>query len=127
MKRPILIILSVALAFVLVGSLLMNIFGLQVGRTYSTINYALPGYGGGGASDVLFAPPAPEELASAPIQPLSDQAQTSLITQSQECMGIQNAEPAIVVADPQTRMSGIEALAKGMGGFVVSSNLYTPY
>lgn len=127
MKRPILIILSVALAFVLVGSLLMNIFGLQVGRTYSTINYALPGYGGGGASDVLFAPPAPEELASAPIQPLSDQAQTSLITQSQERMVIQNADLAIVVADPKTRMSEIEALAKEMGGFVVSSNLYTTY
>ena len=61
MKRPVLIILSVVVAFVLVGSLLMNLFGPRIGQTYSEISYALPGSGGGGV---------PEEFASAPIQPL---------------------------------------------------------
>ena len=46
-------------------------------------------------------------------------------SQTQERMVIQNADLAIVVADPKTRMSEIADMAKAMGGFVVSSNLYT--
>lgn len=42
-------------------------------------------------------------------------------------MVIQNADLAIVVADPQARMSEIAAMAVAMGGHVVSSSLYTTY
>lgn len=129
MKRPVLIILSVVVAFVLVGSLLMNLFGLRVGQTFSYISNELPGYGGGAPE---FAIPQ-ESFTSAPI-PASDQVSVQMEGMDpskaqalQERMVIQNADLAIVVADPKMRMSEIEALAKEMGGFVVSSNLYTTY
>lgn len=124
MKRPILIILSAALAFVLVGSLLVNIFSPQVGRTFSNISYELPGYGEGAAPDA-FAPASPARFISTPLALSSDKAQNSSTTQSQERMVIQNVDLAIVVADPKTRMSEIADMAKAIGGFVVSSNLYT--
>lgn len=123
MKRPILIILSVVVAFVLVGSLLMNLFSPRIGSTFSVINSDLPGgYGGG-------APAEPEFYASAPV-PASDEAKVlmeGMDVQTQERMVIQNADLAIVVADPKTRMSEIAAMAEEMGGFVVSSNIYTTY
>lgn len=123
MKRPILIILSVVVAFVLVGSLLMNMFSPRIGSTFSVINSDLPGgYGGG-------APAEPEFYASAPV-PASDEAKVlmeGMDVQTQERMVIQNADLAIVVADPKTRMSEIAAMAEEMGGFVVSSNIYTTY
>ncbi|MBK8824508.1 MAG: DUF4349 domain-containing protein [Anaerolineales bacterium] len=40
---------------------------------------------------------------------------------------IQNADIAIVVTDVETSMREIEVMAKQMGGFVVSSNLYQSY
>ncbi|MBM3151835.1 MAG: DUF4349 domain-containing protein [Chloroflexi bacterium] len=46
---------------------------------------------------------------------------------SQERLVIMNANLTIVVADPETKMNDIAALAEGMGGFVVSSNLYQTY
>lgn len=128
MKRPLLIILSVVVAFVLVGSLLMNMFSPRIGSTFSVINSSLPGgYGGG-------APAEPEYYASAPVVPASDQVKVMMEGMDspspqvqQERMVIQNADLAIVVADPKTRMSEIAALAEEMGGFVVSSNIYTTY
>ncbi|MCC6300659.1 MAG: DUF4349 domain-containing protein [Anaerolineales bacterium] len=124
MKRPILIIVSVVVAFVLVGSLGLNFFSLSVGRTFNSVSSGLPGYGGGGAPDyALFeeaSAPATTPI-NAPLQLEIDQ----LAVQTQERMVIQNADLAIVVADPKTRLSEIAAIAKEMGGFVVSSNLYT--
>lgn len=123
MKRPLLIIVSVVVAFVLVGSLLMNMFSPRIGSTFSVINSDLPGgYGGG-------APAEPEFYSSAPV-PVSEEAKVlmdGMDVQTQERMVIQNADLAIVVADPKTRMSEIAALAEEMGGFVVSSNIYTTY
>lgn len=124
MKRPILIILSVVVAFVLVGSLLMNMFSPRIGQTFSSVSYELPGYGGGGP-----ATEAPSQVlydAAAPL-PASEEVYRSTTVQTQERMVIQNADLAIVVADPKTRMSEIAAMAEEMGGFVVSSNIYTTY
>lgn len=45
----------------------------------------------------------------------------------QERLVIQNADVTIVIADPQAKMASISAMAKEMGGFVVSSNLYQNY
>lgn len=127
MKRPILIILSVVVVFVLLGSALMSLFSPRIGNTFSTISSELPGgYGGG-------APAEPEFYASAPL-PASDQVKVMMegidspsAQVQQERMVIQNADLAIVVADPKTRMSEIAAMAEEMGGFVVSSNIYTTY
>jgi len=119
MKRPMMIILSVIVAFVLLGTVTLRLLGPKVGYTYSAISSELPGYGGGGApvsdSSVFITeaslPVSEEVYRSAPLQ--------------QERMIIQNVDLAIVVTDPKTRMSEIADMAKAMGGFVVSSNLYT--
>jgi hypothetical protein len=42
-------------------------------------------------------------------------------------MVIQTADLAIVVTDPQARMTEISKMASDMGGYVVSSNLYQSY
>lgn len=127
MKRPILIILSVVVAFVFVGSLLMNLFSPQIGQTFSSVSYELPGYGGGGAPEYVVPPgAAPAYDAAAPL-PASEEVYRNTTVQSQERMVIQNADLAIVVADPKTRMSEIAAMVNAMGGFVVSSNIYTTY
>ena len=127
MKRPMIIILSVIAVFVLLGTATMRLLGPKIGNTFSVINSELPGgYGGGGPE---FAAPQ-ESFASAPIMP-EDQVKIMMAdfdssnSQTQERMVIQNADLAIVVADPKTRMSEIADMAKAMGGFVVSSNLYT--
>lgn len=118
MKRPILIILSVVVAFVLVGSLLMNLFSFGLAR--QSVAYA-PGFGGGGA------PVEPAYYDSAAPMPASEETFKNTTAQAQERMVIQNADLAIVVTDPKTRMSEIAAMAEEMGGFVVSSNIYTTY
>ena len=72
--------------------------------------------------------PANEAMA-----PMADGSRSTTVktdfssTQLQERLVIQNADLSIVVADPQTKMSAISAMAKELGGFVVSSNMYQTY
>jgi hypothetical protein len=47
--------------------------------------------------------------------------------QSVERMVIQNANLTLTVADPQTSLTEIDNLAKSLGGYVVSTNLYETY
>lgn len=126
MKRPILIILSVIIVFVLLGTAMMSLFGPAYGTTFYSVSNELPGYGGGGAPEVYM-----QSDASAPMQPASEEVYKSVVAsqdvQTQERMVIQNADLAIVVADPKARLEEIAALANEMGGFVVSSNVYTTY
>ena len=123
MKRPIIIIVSVIVVFVLLGASMLSLFSPRIGNTFSEISNDLPGgYGGGGAP----AEPAFYD-AAAPL-PVSEELTTTKIdTQTQERLVIKNADLAIVVADPETRMKEISDLAVEMGGFVVSSNLYQSY
>jgi hypothetical protein len=123
MKRPLLIILSVVVVFVLLGTAAISLFSsYQMGAP----SVALPGYGGGGAPDVYLAEPTFRLDASAPL-PASEEVKNALDVQQQERMVIQNADLAIVVADPKARMQEIAAMTAEMGGFVVSSNLYTTF
>jgi hypothetical protein len=75
-------------------------------------------------------PPMP---ASEAMAPMADGSRSTTVktdfssTQLQERLVIQNADLSIVVADPQTKMSAISAMAKELGGFVVSSNMYQTY
>jgi flagellar basal body-associated protein FliL len=131
MKRPIFIILSVVAVFVLLGTATMTMFGPRVGNTFSAIGNELPGgYGGGGGAPEYAVPQ--ESYASAPIA-ANDQVKINMEgmdtanVQTQERMVIQNADLSIVVADPKARMTEIANMANEMGGFVVSSNLYTSY
>lgn len=69
MKRPILIIVSVVVAFVLIGTALMTLFGPYVGTTYNSVSNELPGYGGGAPESVVVQ----ETINSAPVS-MRDQA-----------------------------------------------------
>jgi hypothetical protein len=129
MKRPLLIILSVIVVFVLLGAAMMSLFSPRVGSSFSVISNELPG-SGGGAPEFGYAPAEAPLLSSDAIAPLpaSEEVRNSVVTQAQqERLVIQNADLAIVVADPATRMQEIADMAAEMGGFVVSSNVYTTF
>jgi hypothetical protein len=86
--------------------------------------------GGGGAPQdsyaVAPAAPAPitsEGAAKNLVADSSGGAQATTV----ERLVIQNVDMSIVVSDPKTKMDEIAKLAKGMGGYVVSSNLYQSY
>jgi uncharacterized protein DUF4349 len=82
------------------------------------------GYGGGAPETAAQAP-----AVEAPV-PASDGARNAVDSSSttgqvaQERLVIENADLTIVIKDPKARMKEISDLAKEMGGFVVSSNLY---
>jgi len=121
MKRPI-IIVSVVVVFVLLGASMLSFFSLSAQRSVAFE----PGYGGGAAPEVGFAPAEPAFLdASAPL-PASEEVKNSFV-QGQERLVIENADLAIVVKDPKARMNRINDLTKELGGFVVSSNLYQSF
>ena len=129
MKRTLFIILSVVAVFLLIGITFVRLTTPRVGQTFSTISNALPGaepsFGMGGGA----APAAQAPALEAPA-PASDAARNAVDTYSttgqvaQERLVIENADLSIVIKDPKTRMKEISDLAKEMGGFVVSSNMY---
>ena len=122
MKRPMIIILSVVAVFAVLGTAVVSLLRPAYGETFSTVSQSLDGgYGGGGAP----AEPALYD-ASAPF-PASEEVKNTVVAQGQERLVIKNADLAIVVKDPATRMKEISDLAVEMGGFVVSSNLYQSY
>lgn len=131
MKRPILIIISVVVVFVLLGVVATSMMQFSGGAAPSAVNPSF-GYGGGGAPEMGVAEPAMEEAPAVDFFG-SDAAKTGDIAnsasqvQTQERMVIENADMAIVVTDPKARMAEISQLASEMGGFVVSSNLYQSY
>ncbi len=135
MKRPIIIIISVVVVFLLLGTLATSLF--QFGGAAATqapfISDRGLGYGGGGAPEVGMVAPAAEQPAPAidfygtDMTKTGDIANSASQVQTQERMVIENADMAIVVRDPKTRMAEISKLASEMGGFVVSSNLYQSY
>lgn len=128
MKRTLFIILSVVVVFLIIGISFTWLLGPKMGNTFSTITMELPGGYGGGAPEAAEAPPMPaadgyaaDESARSSVS--NDAAQP----QTQERLVIENADLAIVVKDPKARMAEIGDMAKEMGGFVVSSNLYQSY
>ena len=75
---------------------------------------------------------APMPAAQEAMAPSTDSSRNTVKTdfsntQLQERLVIQNADLSIVVADPQAKMTAISAMAKELGGFVVSSNMYQSY
>ena len=57
------------------------------------------------------------------VQPNAPAAQNQAASPAQDRIVIQNADLSIVVKDPQAKMLEIGALARRLGGFVVSSNM----
>jgi len=132
MKRVLLIILAVVAVVAILG---LSFVGLasRNSQNRSLDSYGVPviGMGGGGGAPATEAPaaleaPAPEMAYDAAgnavksVEPNSGPSQAA----QQERKIIQTADMAIVVKDPQTRMSEIGKMARDMGGYVVSSNLY---
>jgi hypothetical protein len=124
MKRPIIIIISVVVLFVLLGTVATSMFSFGAPTSVENRNF---GFGGGGGA------PAMEEPAPAPDFDAFDEAVksgeslTGSAQQAQERLVIENADLAIVVRDPKARMTEISRLASDMGGYVVSSNLYQSF
>ena len=84
-------------------------------------------YDAGGGADGVYAeermtrPEAPPP--SAPMEaPLSES--DSALPDAQERLVIQNADLAVVVADPKAKMTQITQLAESLGGYVVSTYMY---
>ncbi|HLO29256.1 MAG TPA: DUF4349 domain-containing protein [Anaerolineales bacterium] len=138
MKRTLFIILAVVAVFLIIGVTLAQLASPKIGRTFSTISNGLPGgpsFGYGGGAPEVGSAPAQAPAAQPPALDVygtdaSRQAvENSSAVAAQERLVIENADLAIVVKDPRTRMKDISNLAKELGGFVVSSNLsqsYTP-
>lgn len=91
------------------------------------------GMGGGAAPAVpqeSFAevPPMPAPTYGAPSSDMAKNAGGAGVeATSVERLVIQNSDMSVVVADPKAQMDKIAKMAKDMGGFVVSSNLYQSY
>ncbi len=136
MKRVLLIILAVVGIVAVIG---LSFAGLasrnSQNRSLTSNGMSAIGMGGGGGGAPAMPAPSIAEAPAAPVpeaaydaagnttksavSPSSDQA-----AQAQDRMVIQTADLAIVVNDPQTRMTEISKMAQDMGGYVVSSNLY---
>jgi uncharacterized protein DUF4349 len=124
MRRPIIIILSVIGIFLLLGTSIMYVFGPRTATTFSNVSRDLGGFGGG--APAATAAPAAVEAPALPDSFAYDQSQEAAnrVAQVQERLVVENADLAIVVKDPKARMQEINDLAKELGGYVVSSNLY---
>ncbi len=91
--------------------------------------YYAPGYGGGAPTYPMEAPAMPAATASA----YDGARQTDALgggnvaAASVERLVIQNASLSVVVADPETKVKAVEAMAEEMGGYVVSTNIYQTY
>jgi hypothetical protein len=130
MKRVLLIILAVVAVVAILG---ISFAGLQSrsSQNRSLDSYGVPaiGMGGGGAAatqaPAAMEPPAPAMAYDAAGNTVkSAESGTSSGQAAQERMVIQTADLAVVVHDPQARMTEIGKMAQDMGGYVVSSNLY---
>lgn len=83
-----------------------------------SIDSGLPGIGGGAQPEApVMAPSMPEVAENYAPQPAAPGMS------AQERIVIQNFDLTIVVKDPRAKMTEIGALAKRLGGFVVSSNM----
>jgi hypothetical protein len=132
MKRPIIIIISVVVVFLLLGTVVTSMFQMR-GGVASDGSYLLSdrnfGYGGGGAPEPAAEQPpqAADDFYGSDVTTSEEMDNSAAQVQTQERMVIENADLAIVVTDPKTRMAEISKLASEMGGFVVSSNLYQSF
>ncbi len=79
---------------------------------------------GGAAQDMAVAPQAAPAMEKAFAEESAPSSDFSTSGASAERIVIKNANLSIVVADPVVSMDAISKLASGMGGFVVTSNLY---
>jgi len=126
-KTLITIALTTVVVLTLVGIASSALLAPRTGNTFSSVSRSLDvGYGGGGQPE-SFAP-AMEMPAAAPmvsdISKGSDTSSNTAPLADVERKIIKNADLNVVVKDPVQSMADITALAEGLGGYVVSSNIY---
>jgi len=121
-KTLITIALTTVVVLTLVGIISSQV---MVGSTFNAVSRELgAGYGGGGAPVEAPAAPAPMEPFLSDSSLSYEQSGVAPNVVQTERMVIENADLSIVVADPKARMQEIAEMVKGMGGFVVSSNIF---
>lgn len=128
MKRTLFIILAVIAVFLIIGFAFTS-FSMRSSATVSNASRDLL-YGSGGGSPPVIEMPAAEAPAPAfdsVESSAGDAYNAAQPGQPQERLVIENADLAIVVKDPKTRMAEINNLANQLGGYVVSSNLYQSF
>jgi len=118
-KRTVLVIVIVAV--------MLSACGVKAASTPSPEAYSQPV---GGVQESV----APMELPAVPRALGADTAKTeaggiaaSNNATAQDRLVIMNADLTVVVKDPQAKMDAISQMATGLGGFVVSMNLYQAY
>lgn len=119
MKRTLFIILAVVAVFLVIGFSFTSMARQSRGAFLTAPSF---GMGGGDAATQAPALEAPMPASDAARNAVDSYSTTGQV--AQERLVIENADLAIVVKDPKARMKQISDLAKQMGGFVVSSNLY---
>jgi hypothetical protein len=124
MKRTLFIILAVIAVFLIIG-FSFSFMSLGGKSTSNELGRDLSYGMGGGAPSVMEAPAA--EPAAPAFDTASSAEDAYNAAQGQERLVIENADLAVVVKDPKTRMAEINALANEMGGYVVSSNVYQSF
>jgi major membrane immunogen (membrane-anchored lipoprotein) len=112
---------KILIFIIIAAALLVTACGSRAAAPEAPVMDVLPSSGGAPAVEQdMFAPePAFEESTSNSGSGASAAAIERIV--------IKNADLAIVVSDVQGRMEAIQSMAEGMGGFVVSSNLYQSY
>jgi Domain of unknown function (DUF4349) len=121
MKRTLFIILAVIAVFLIIGFSFTSL-SMKRSSSFNNVSRDLSYGAGGGAPEAGIAPA--EAPAAQPPSSAEDTYSSATGQAAQERLVIENADLAIVVKDPKARMKEISDLAKEMGGFVVSSNLY---
>jgi len=112
------------LFIVLAAALVLTACGASAARSTQSPVMEMPaatqaspfGYGGGASEEESFKSVMDAAAVQAGQSPVSANR-----------LVVRNAELTIVVADVNARVKAIEAMADGMGGFVVSSNTYQTY
>ena len=122
MKRTLFIILAVVAVFLVIGVSFTSLSKQSTGMYFSSA----PSFGMGGGAAPAAQAPVMEAAQPAPDAARNAVAEDGYLTgqAAQERLVIENADLSIVIKDPKTRMKEISDLAREMGGFVVSSNLY---
>ena len=124
MKKSVLVVVSIVIVAVLILAL-----GLRAGnRLFLRMESpaAYPGMGGGSAPQESFAAmPAPTMAPSYDAVKGADYSTS--VNPGGDRLVIQNADLTIVVKDVKGRVQDIQAMARQMGGFVVSVNVYQTY
>ncbi len=118
MKRLFLVIGILAIALSGCASLAMR--SARPAPTMAPAAPAMKLYGGSGAPSLDSANQSAGEAPPSAPQPAQPQPQPQVTNR----MVIQNAELSIVVDDVNARVNAIQDMAKAMGGFIVSVNVY---